>query len=151
MQEISQRRSPLLATEQRSIPTPERVALIRRRAQQGDANAQYELAEAHWYGQGVLTDYKASFKYYSMAAEQGHPKAQMGLSRLYYFGDGVRKNDMMAYAWSNVAITLLGESATSSDISHRSNARRSLSNRQIHQAQRISREILERINQRTRK
>jgi hypothetical protein len=46
-------------------------------AEQGNADAQYELGWMYRSGKGVPQDYKTAFKWYTLAAEQGHAAAQI--------------------------------------------------------------------------
>ena len=41
-------------------------------AEQGSANAQFNLGGMYEYGEGVPQDYKTAAKWYRLAAEQGH-------------------------------------------------------------------------------
>ena len=45
-------------------------------AEQGDADAQYNLGRLYSNGNGVLQDYKTAAKWYTLSAEQGTAKAQ---------------------------------------------------------------------------
>ena len=78
-----------------------------RRAQQGEAAAQYNLGVMYYYGKGVPEDYTEAAKWYRKAAEQGHVTAQWMLGGIYYQGEdeGVPDNDVEAYAWFSVAAT----------------------------------------------
>ena len=48
-------------------------------AEQGDANAQYNLGVMYIEGQGVSQDYKQAAKWFTRAAEQGDAVAQFNL------------------------------------------------------------------------
>ena len=48
-------------------------------AEQGDADAQYNLGIMYDEGQGVQQDYKVAVKWYRLAAEQGEANAQYNL------------------------------------------------------------------------
>jgi TPR repeat protein len=48
-------------------------------AEQGDADAQWNLGLMYRYGLGVTQDYKTEVKYYTLAAEQGYVSAQYSL------------------------------------------------------------------------
>ena len=64
-----------------------------RMAQEGDVEAQMNLAYMYLYGvNGVETDYEKSAKYYAMAAEQDNPIALNNLGSLYFNGIGVSKD-----------------------------------------------------------
>jgi TPR repeat protein len=50
-------------------------------AEQGDAQAQYNLGIMYDNGQDVPQDYTAAASWYRKAAEQGHAQAQFNLGR----------------------------------------------------------------------
>ena len=45
-------------------------------AEQGNADAQYNLGVMYYNGRGVRQDYAEAVKWYRQAAEQGYPQAQ---------------------------------------------------------------------------
>jgi TPR repeat protein len=53
----------------------------------------------HYYGTGVLKDYKEALKWYSKAAEQGTTLAQFSLGNMYVKGEGVLKDYKKAAKW----------------------------------------------------
>ncbi len=57
-------------------------------AEQGDANAQYNLGVMYNHARGVPQDYEKAFHWYSKAAEQGHASAQYNLGLMYELGQG---------------------------------------------------------------
>uniref|UniRef100_UPI003567E3EB tetratricopeptide repeat protein n=1 Tax=Sneathiella sp. TaxID=1964365 RepID=UPI003567E3EB len=58
-------------------------------AEQGDADAQYNLGVMYYNGTGVPQDYKQAVKWYTAAAEQGFANAQHNLALMYNYGTGV--------------------------------------------------------------
>lgn len=68
-------------------------------AQNGDAEAQFDLGVSYDRGDGVERDATQAFKWYREAAEQGLAKAQFKLAVFYFKGDGVAKNDGQAVKW----------------------------------------------------
>ena len=52
-------------------------------AEQGSAQAQYNLALMYNFGQGVPQDYKEAVKWYRLSAEQGVAQAQYNLGVMY--------------------------------------------------------------------
>ena len=66
-------------------------------AEQGHPKAQYNLAEMHRKGQGVLQDYKEAVKWYRRAAKQEYTKAQVNLGFMYDFGEGVLQDTVLAH------------------------------------------------------
>ncbi len=60
-------------------------------AEQGNADAQFNLGLMYYDGQGVRQDYAEAVKWYRQAAEQGYVKAQYNLGVMYNNGQGVAK------------------------------------------------------------
>ena len=58
-------------------------------AEQGIAEAQYNLGLIYSKGQGVAPDYKEAVKWYRLAAEQGFAESQTNLGLMYGKGQGV--------------------------------------------------------------
>lgn len=71
----------------------------RRLAEQGDADAQYQLANYFYDGNGVEKDKTAAVLWYRKAAEQGHAKAQYYLGYSYAYGRGVPEDKAEAVRW----------------------------------------------------
>ncbi|HJF72905.1 MAG TPA: sel1 repeat family protein [Gallibacterium anatis] len=72
-------------------------------AEQGDANAQFNLALMYEDGKGVKQDYFQTVKWYQKAAEQGNAKAQFNLGIMYSLGQGVKKDRNLAKMWVSKA------------------------------------------------
>ncbi|MBO5122781.1 MAG: sel1 repeat family protein, partial [Oscillospiraceae bacterium] len=79
------------------------VLYFRIAAQQGDANAQFNLALCYSQGQGVEQDQSEAARWYRKAAEQGDAKAQFLLARHYENGNGVEQNYQEAFHWYHKA------------------------------------------------
>src|SRR6266566_3794504 len=62
----------------------EAARVIRVRAEQGDAKAQYDLGACYAQGKGVPRDYTESVRWLRKAAEQGDATAQYGLGSMSY-------------------------------------------------------------------
>ncbi|MBJ7592575.1 sel1 repeat family protein [Aeromonas veronii] len=75
------------------------VALNSKAAEQGDANAQYNLGSMYFDVRGVSQDYKQAVAWYRKAAEQGHAKAQLNIGFMYANGIGVSQDYKQAVAW----------------------------------------------------
>ena len=71
----------------------------KKKAEQGDAEAQCSLGDCYRLGQGVEQDYSAAFKWYQLSAEQGYSDAQYCLGLLYGEGAGVERNSELAVDW----------------------------------------------------
>ena len=72
-------------------------------AEQGDANAQYELGRMYDNGEGVPQNYVEAAKWYRQAADQGDAMAQNNLGVMHYKGQGVPQNDAEAFRWYRLA------------------------------------------------
>ncbi len=68
-------------------------------AEQGDADAQYNLGLLYDNGEGVPQDYKTAAKWYTLSAEQGDAKAQFNLGFMYRNGEGVPQDYKQAAKW----------------------------------------------------
>jgi uncharacterized protein len=78
--------------------------LIRAKANQGDAQAQLELAHEYQSGSlGAPRDLKEAIRWYRKAAEQNYRLAQYNLAAAYLRGLGVEKDDLEAYKWMLLA------------------------------------------------
>ena len=72
---------------------------IKRKAEQGDAKAQFSLGAMYAKGQGVQQDFAQAKFWYEKAAEQGDVRAQCGLGVMYTTGQGVKKDLAQAKFW----------------------------------------------------
>ena len=68
-------------------------------AEQGHAEAQYNLGIMYEFGQGIEQDSKEAAKWFYMAAEQGFVKAQYNLGAMCGNGEGVEKDSKEAAQW----------------------------------------------------
>ncbi|MBP3717001.1 MAG: SEL1-like repeat protein [Paludibacteraceae bacterium] len=69
------------------------------KAENGDADAMYELGECFYYGEGVRTSNKKAAAWFEKAAELGNIKAMKRIANWYSSGTGVPKSDVKAAAW----------------------------------------------------
>jgi TPR repeat protein len=72
-------------------------------AQQGDKQAQFDLADMYYYGKGVPIDHKKAARWYEKVAKQGYSEAQYNLGVMYYYAQGVPKDDKKAAEWNGKA------------------------------------------------
>ncbi|MGM9937587.1 MAG: hypothetical protein ACI38A_09595 [Candidatus Ornithomonoglobus sp.] len=72
---------------------------FRKAAEQGHAQAQYQLAKKYFYGNGVQVNKDEGIKWYRKAAEQGHLEAQCKMGYLYNCGEGVQMDKKEAARW----------------------------------------------------
>ena len=115
----------------------------RKAAEQGNAEAQFNLGGMYANGLGVPEDQAEAAKWYRKAAEQGHAEAQCSLGVMYQFGRGVSESDTEAYAWMAVATA---NGAGPKAIEHRNKIKRELSPARLAQAQKRTIELFEQIN-----
>jgi len=71
----------------------------RKAAEQGDAEAQYNLGRLYYDGRGVAQDYDQAALWFRAAAEQGDSDAQDELGNLYLSGEGVAQDYAQASLW----------------------------------------------------
>ena len=68
-------------------------------ADQGDADAQYNLGVMYGKGRGIPQNDAEAVKWYRKAAEQGYAIAQSNLGIRYDTGRGIPENDAEAVKW----------------------------------------------------
>jgi len=83
--------------------TPEQVKLLRKKAVQGDAQAQTNLGRLYSTGDGVPHDPREAVKWFRKAAEQGDVFGQLMLAAKYFEGAGVARDPVKGTAWANLA------------------------------------------------
>jgi len=78
---------------------------LRQSAEQGDAQAQYDLAYLYYKSgidpeiSGFARSERHAAHWYREAALQGHPRAQYNMAVLHLQGNGVERDAVVAYAW----------------------------------------------------
>ncbi|KAF9307089.1 hypothetical protein BGZ91_008472 [Linnemannia elongata] len=72
-------------------------------ADQGNAEAQYNVGAMYNYGEGVKQDFAKAVEWFRMAADQGDVDAQYYIGVMYTNGQGVTKNDSEARKWFQMA------------------------------------------------
>lgn len=101
--------SPPAVTARAAITPEKRVTSatpfqeLRRWAEQGDADAQWEIGSRYRNGEGIPQDDAQAVRWFEQAAEQGHLNSQMAMGAAYWSGRGVPKNLSKAYFWSILA------------------------------------------------
>ena len=105
-------------------------------AQQGDADAQFNLGVLYDEGKGVAQDYKEAVRWYKLAAAQGNASAQYNLGTSYGTGQGVAQNYLRAHMWLNLA----GVGGDARAVKNREIAATRMSPQQIAEAQNLARE-----------
>lgn len=117
------------------------VVGLRKRAEAGNAEAQYQLATRLGTGDGVSKDFTESVKWYRLAAEQGLVQAQCALATHYDIGRGVPRNEVESLAWWIVA----GKSANADAVKNRDAAENRLERELTIKAQQRAKELLKTI------
>jgi TPR repeat protein len=79
--------------------SPAEISDLQKRADSGDATAQFALGKAYESGNGVPPRADQAAIWYRKAAEQGNEKAQNDLGILYWLGDGVEQDKAEAVRW----------------------------------------------------
>jgi uncharacterized protein len=75
------------------------ISDLQKKADAGDASAQWALAKAYETGNGARQNPGQAAAWYRKAADQGNAKAQNSLGVLYWLGDGVDKDKKEAVQW----------------------------------------------------
>ena len=92
------------STASSSIPSVTRIETLRKRAEAGDAEAQWDMGARYHNGQDVPQSDVQAAQWFQRAADQGHVNAQSILGAYYWAGRGVPRNLTQAYFWSAVAL-----------------------------------------------
>ncbi len=82
----------------------EAVRWFSKAAEDGDSEAQNELAFMYYTGNGVDQDFSQAYDFFLDAARQGYVMAQYNLGIMLYTGQGVEQADLIqSYGWFSVA------------------------------------------------
>jgi len=82
-----------------TTPTDQNIDVLRKSAEKGDKEAQYNLGVMYDNGKGVRQDYTEAMKWYKLAAAQGDALAQYNLGGMYDRGIGVKQDKRQAKEW----------------------------------------------------
>ncbi|MBI4384324.1 MAG: sel1 repeat family protein [Nitrospinae bacterium] len=77
----------------------ELFTMLQKKADGGDAEAQYELGIIFADGQGVTRNFKKGMEWLQRSAKGGFPLAQFCLGSIYFNGRGVQRDDTEAVEW----------------------------------------------------
>ncbi|MGD0417906.1 MAG: GAF domain-containing protein [Terriglobales bacterium] len=80
------------------------LADLRTLADQGDADAQWQMGVRYHNAEDVPHDDAQAMKWFLLAAEQGNVAAQSALGAYYWAGRGVPEDLSQAYFWSTIAL-----------------------------------------------
>lgn len=73
--------------------------MLEKKAQEGDAEAQYQLGQLYTRGDGVELDFEASLKWFRESANQDYVPAFNSIGFAYEFGKGVEIDNSIAISW----------------------------------------------------
>ena len=82
-----------------NVLAQESFSTLTQRAENGDAEAQFQLGLIYANGRGVPVDLDQAMMWYCRSALQGFPKAQNNLGVMYSEGEGIEKNYQIAAYW----------------------------------------------------
>ncbi len=94
-------------------PPAKSLADLRKLADQGDADAQWQMGVLCHNGEDVPRDDVQAVQWFLRAAEQGHVTAQATLGAYYWAGRGVPQDLSRAYFWSALALAQGDENSKS--------------------------------------
>ena len=117
--------------------------LLRPFAEQGDAQAQFNLGVMYDYGQGVSQNHREAVKWYRKAAEHGRARAQSNLGLMYDNGQGVPQDFVHAHMWFNVAAAALSGDDRKATMKNRDIVASKMTAVQIEKAQEMARRCQE--------
>jgi hypothetical protein len=72
---------------------------LRKQADKGDRQAQFNLGVRYFQAVGVAQDYAEAMRWFRKAADQGLASAQFNVGLMYYKGRGVAEDDAEARRW----------------------------------------------------
>ena len=98
----AQRASDRSSAEQRA--PAKSLPELRKLADQGDADAQWQVGLRYHNGEDVPQDDAQAMQWFLRAAEQGNVTAQAALGAYYWAGRGVPEDLSKAYMWSEIAL-----------------------------------------------
>lgn len=87
-----------------AVAMAQSAADFRAAAEQGDAQAQYQLGQCYEKGLGTAVDSVQAVQWYTRAAEQGDADAMYSLGLCYYYAIGVSEDLAKARAYLRKAV-----------------------------------------------
>ncbi|MCW9036035.1 MAG: sel1 repeat family protein [Rhodospirillales bacterium] len=91
----------ILLTERSKI-----IQSLKKKAEKGDAEANFELAKRYRDGDGVFKNDNTAFKHFKRSAELGHVKGQVETGYAYEHRIGIKRSYVKAASWYRVAARL---------------------------------------------
>ena len=92
------------AVKQSPPVLPKPLADLRKLAESGNADAQWQIAVRYHTGEGLPHDDTQAIQWFERAAEQGNVSAQSALGAYYWAGRGTLQDLSKAYFWSVIAL-----------------------------------------------
>jgi hypothetical protein len=83
--------------------TDERLSVLIKLAEAGDAWSAWRLGEIYGSGEGVSRDEAEAARWFRKGAEEGNVDAQEDIGMIYAYGVGIPEDDAEAYFWLNLA------------------------------------------------
>ncbi len=96
--------TPAAFAAEEVIPDSDEIAELRDKATNGDADAQFQLAEDYRKGEGVPQDDTAAREWYEKSANQGNSDAMVAMGFIYRGGSGVPMDKVLSYMWFQLAV-----------------------------------------------
>ena len=93
--------NPVQKRPKPGMSTPEEIG---KRAEQGDAEAQWRLGVLYHNGDGVHQSDREAIEWFQRSAEQRFVPAASALGSQYWAGEGVPQDYNKAYFWYDVAL-----------------------------------------------
>lgn len=72
------------------------VAIMKEKAEKGDAVAQNQMGVWYYVGKKVKQDYKVALDWWAKSAKQNNPDAIGNMAMCYQLGNGIKKDSVMA-------------------------------------------------------
>jgi len=82
------------------------IATLTTMAQQGNADAQYALAQAYRHGKGIAQDSTQALQWFTKAAAQNNSDAMVALAEASNVGYGIDQDASKAFSWYEKAAAL---------------------------------------------
>ncbi len=118
----------------------EAVRWYRLAAEQGYANAQYNIAHMYRNGRAVPQAAAETVRWFRLAAEQGVAAAQLALGVSYATGQGVAQDYVQAHMWANLGASRSTGEDREAAVSLRDLITDALTPDDLSEAQRLARE-----------
>jgi uncharacterized protein len=109
-------------------------------AEDGDAQAQFNMGLLYLDGHGVPQDPGEAAKWFRRSAEQGYTQAQHNLGAMYGSGQGVRRDYVEAYKWMNICAA----SGNAGCVTQRDLLAKKMKSADVSRAQRMATEFMPR-------